>query len=232
MLARQDVFPAGQCGKELVVEKPTRKLEMTALSGRSPGLKLIFREGVAFIPGMLAEILARLCMFVARNGPWRQERHGGLGRVRQRRGRRIVMAEPLRVQQSADEFVVGVSRETVVAVKLALGVDGRCIGAHQALHLGTRRGILRDCVVTRQCAHPLPEGRAGGKGISVIPAAEVVTGRALPGAYAERAQQCVLVQPQQQTVILARLAVNRAGGKLYLPIGELQERCGGGTRQA
>src|SRR6202040_2167137 len=98
---------------------------MALLAGQRPSLELILRQRVALIPGMLAEVLAGLRMFVARHCPRRQERNGGLRCAGESRKRCIVAAESLCVTQAADELIVRVGWEAVVAVETTARVDRR-----------------------------------------------------------------------------------------------------------
>ena len=177
VLARQRVVAARQRQKKIVVQKPARQLQMYCIAGQLRGQELIFRHGVAFVPGMLAEVLARPGMFIARHGVRRQIRNGRLRRSMQHRNGAAVPGVALCVDEPAGQFVVDIGWEAIVLVKAAVRVDRGRIGAHQPQYFGTGGFVAAGCVVACQRANPLAECRPGCKPIRVVPAAEIVTRR-------------------------------------------------------
>src|SRR5579862_7941923 len=103
---------------------------MSPVTGHFPREELIFRQRITLVPGVLAEVLARLSMLIARNCPRRQVRDRGLGGAGECCERRIVTAEPPGVHQPTDELVVGIGRKAVVAVEASARVDRRGVTPH------------------------------------------------------------------------------------------------------
>src|SRR5712675_673663 len=119
MFSGQRIVAAGQRCKEFVIEKALTELPMNAFTSYLPRLKLIFRQRVALVPGVPAEVLAGLRMLVARHGARRQIRYGGSSGACERCERRLIARELSGIEQSADELIVGVGREAIVAIKTA-----------------------------------------------------------------------------------------------------------------
>src|SRR5258708_38468508 len=107
MLARQCIVAARERAEELIVEKSAAEFEMDSLASQRPSLKLIFRDRVALIPGVLAEILTRLRMLVARHGARRQVRYGGPRGAAECCARRVVAAPAFCLGQPSDQPIVG-----------------------------------------------------------------------------------------------------------------------------
>src|SRR5450631_2773230 len=164
---------------------------------------------------MLAEILARLAMLIARHGVGWQIGDNDLGRALKNGKCRGIMSEHSRVHQTADEFVEGVSGKTVVLIKPALRFERRSIGTYQAMDLVLRGHIARDRVKARKRTQPLPKVRAGRKGIGAVPAAQIVSGGGQSSANPVRSQQRFLVQRQDQKMVLARLSLQRTCSQLH-----------------
>ncbi len=185
MFSRQRILAAHKCCEEFVIEKAPTELPMNPLAGQVPRQELIFRQGVALIPGVLAEILAGLRMLVARYGVRRQIRQRGSSGTVEGCACGLIEAELLRIEQAADELIVGVGGEAIVAIEAAARVHSRREAVHQALHFGARGRIPGDRVPRASALIHCPCCGAGREGVGVVPAAEILARRGKARAHAK-----------------------------------------------
>lgn len=177
MLARQHVLAARQRSEEVVVEKAPGECAMRRGAGQPKSEELIFRQRLAFVPGVLTESLARSGGLVAWYRVRRQVWHGRRSGARQRGQRSVVVRQLRGIDETTDQFVAGAGGKAVVALERAVRIDGCRIAVHETADLRPRGLVPGDRANTRQRAQPLSDRGAGREAPGVVTVAQFLPGR-------------------------------------------------------
>ena len=208
MQSRQHVLPLRKrIEKRAVQQVAPAHVEEHPVTGTLVGQKKILRHGVLFIPRVGLVLMRAFMLFFVGERAIGHMRLGRLsGRVQDRHGG-LIAGPGVRIEQAADQLVIGITRITQVDEKPAGGLHGLRIAAHQAFDF--RAGWLRtsDSREASQRRNILSKARSRTE--IVVPPAHVLSGCGQSGALPVDLQQAILAQVQKEGMILVELPLQR-----------------------